>query len=105
MTSVQDRLRALDEADFDTFGMQDQGPGEQPLATPEEVQDIRDAVFDAPWTNPERFPKCLTIAFDTLAALAVVDSPAAQQATQALRRMVQHANVLPTASMPRGEVV
>jgi hypothetical protein len=90
VTSTADRLRELDRADFDTFGEPDAGPGEQPLATPEEVEGIRDAVFEAPWEDPARFPECMKIAVEALGLISVQSEPyAAQVATQALRSMVR----------------
>ena len=105
MTTTQERLAHLEQADFDTFGEQDKGAGEWPLATPEEVASIREVVFEAPWEDPARFPECIEIAFDALAAIAVLDTPAAYDATQALRRM--HQRVLlggPLPSIPRGPI-
>lgn len=105
MSGVRERLAQLEAADFDTFGEQDAGPGVQPLATPEEVEAIRQVLHETPWLDPARFPDCLGIAFETLATIAVLDTPEAHAATQALRSIAYRVNVLPAPSMPRGEVV
>ena len=91
MSTAAERLAQLEMAEFDTFGAQDAGPGQWPLATPEEVAEIREVVFEAPWTDPARFPECLALAFDALGVLAVLDNPTAHEATQALRRMLRRA--------------
>ena len=103
--STTERLRQLEQAEFDSFGEQDMGAGEHPLVTPEEVDAIRKALGESPWLDPARFPDCLAIAFETLAAIAVLDTPEAHQASQALRSIAYRANINPTPSMPRGEVV
>lgn len=107
MTTTRERLEALDRADFDSFGEQDAGPGQQPLATPEEVALIKAEVNEAPWSDPARFPACLQIAMEALGVIAVQDEPyAAQVATQGLRSMLQRTLLGgPLESMPRGEVV
>lgn len=105
MRSTADRLRDLEAADFDTFGEQDMGAGEHPLVTPEEVDAIREALTDAPWLDPARYPECLMKAFDALAAIAVLDTPAAYDASQALRWMATRVDATPVASAPRSEVV
>ena len=106
MTTTQERLTQLEQAEFDTFGEQDKGAGDWTLATPEEVEDIREAVFEAPWEDPARYPECLTIAVEALGAIAVLDTPAAYDATQALRRVLQRAKFGgPLEDMARGEFV
>lgn len=105
MRSTAERLRELEAADFDTFGEQDKGAGEHPLVTPEEVVEIRKALTDAPWLDPARYPECLMKAFDALATIAVLDTPAAHEASQALRWMAARVDAAPVASAPRGELV
>lgn len=90
MSTTQERLDQLERADFDTFGVQNAGPGQQPLATPEEVADIKTQVTDAPWNDPARYPECIRIALNALGVIAIQDEPyAAQMATQSLRSMLQ----------------
>lgn len=91
MSTTRERLAELEAAEFDTFGEQDKGAGDWPLATPEEVEAIREVVFGEPWTDLARYPECLEIAFAALAAIAVLDNPVAFDATQALRRMQRRA--------------
>ena len=106
MTTTQERLDQLERADFDTFGEQDKGAGEHPLVTPEEVAEIRSALHEAPWLDPARDTECLTTAFEALAVIAVLDTPAAHDASQALRWIARRVDVGgPVPSMPRGELV
>jgi hypothetical protein len=105
VTTTRERLEQLEQADFDSFGEQDMGAGEHPLVTPEEVEEIRKALHDAPWLDPARYPECLETAFEALATIAVLDSPAAYDASQALRWIMQRVVLAaPTPSAPRGEL-
>lgn len=90
MTSTQERLDALEQADFDSFGEQDKGPGEFPLATPEEVDAIREAFYDRPWEDPTRFQDGFRILFVAVASIASGYVPGGEQhrATQALRQLM-----------------
>jgi hypothetical protein len=92
VTSTQERLKQLEQADFDTFGEQDKGPGEQPLATPEEVAEIRKAFYDHPWEDPTRYQDGFAILFGVMGSIAVADGSrewSQQEATQALRRVLR----------------
>jgi hypothetical protein len=91
VTSTQERLDALEKADFDTFGEQDKGPGEFPLATPEEADLIREAFYDRPWEDPTRYQDCFRILYVAAASIASGYVPGREQhrATQALREVMQ----------------
>ena len=92
MTTTRERLEQLEQADFDTFGEQDKGPGEFPLATPEEFTEICDAFYDRPWEDPTRYQEGFAILFACMGSIAVGDGSAewcAQEATQALRRLMR----------------
>lgn len=91
MTSTQERLDALEQADFDTFGAQDEGPGVQPLATPEEFAEITDAFYDRPWEDPTRYQDGFAVLIGVVGAIAVGGGSgewASHEATQALRRLM-----------------
>jgi hypothetical protein len=94
--STAERLRELEQAEFDTFGEQDKGPGEFPLATPEEFEAISEAFYDRPWEDPTRYQDAFAILFGVMGSIAVADGTrqwSQQEATQALRRVmrrVQH---------------
>lgn len=91
MTSTEERIRQLEQADFDTFGEQDKGPGEFPLATPEEVEEIAEAFYDHPWEDPTRYQDCFRLLFGVMGSIAVADGTrewSQQEATQALRRVM-----------------
>jgi hypothetical protein len=91
MTSTRERLEALDQADFDTFGEQDKGIGEHPLATPEEVKAISEAFYDHPWEDPTRYQDGFAIMFGVMGSIAVAGGTrewSEQEATQALRRVM-----------------
>lgn len=89
MTTTEERLRQLEQADFDTFGEQNTSAGQWPLATPEEVAAIAERVLEAPWEDPARYPECIVIALDALGAIAILDIPVAYDATQALRKILR----------------
>jgi len=92
VTSTQERLNQLEQANFDTFGEQDKGPGEQPLATPEEVDAIGEAFYDRPWEDPTRYQDGFAILFGVMGSIAVADGSrgwSQQEATQALRRVMR----------------
>lgn len=92
MSTTAERLQLLETADFDTFGEQDKGPGEQPLATPEEVEAIKDAFYDRPWEDPTRYQDGFHILFGAMRAIAITGASrewTQQEATQALRRVMQ----------------
>jgi hypothetical protein len=61
----------------------------QPLLTPEEYEAIKAEIFNAPWSDPQRFPECLDLAVETLRVIGCGSLAPAADATQALRRMVQ----------------
>jgi hypothetical protein len=89
--STAERLRQLEQADFDTFGEQDKGPGEHPLATPEEVTAIREAFYDHLWEDPTRYQDGFAILFGVMGSIAVAGGSrewSEQEATQALRRVM-----------------
>lgn len=91
MTSTQERLDALEKADFDTFGAQDEGPGVQPLATPEEFAEICEAFYDRPWEDPTRYQQAVAVLLPIVGAIAVGGGSgewASHEATQALRRVM-----------------
>lgn len=92
MNSTQERLDALEKADFDTFGEQDKGPGEFPLATPEEFQEICEAFYDRPWDDLTRYQDAVSILFGVMGSIAVGGGSgewASHEATQALRRVMK----------------
>jgi hypothetical protein len=92
MSTTEERIRQLEHAEFDTFGEQDKGPGEQPLATPEEVQEISEAFYDHPWEDPTRYQDGFAILFGVMRSIAVADGSrgwSQQEATQALRRVMR----------------
>lgn len=92
MTSVQDRLAALDKADFDSFGEQDKGIGEQPLMTPDEFEAIGERFSDRPWEDPTRYQDGFLILFGVMGSIAVAGGTrewCEQEATQALRRVMR----------------
>jgi hypothetical protein len=91
VTSARERLEQLDKADFDTFGEQDKGPGEFPLATPEEFAEICDAFYDRPWEDPTRDRAAVSILLGVVGSIAVGGGSgewASHEATQALRRVM-----------------
>ena len=72
----------------------------EPALTPEEWQDIRDEVCEAPWLDPARFPELVTYAMEALRDIACgVGNPymPSLAATQALRGMAARAK---TGSFP-----
>jgi len=92
MTSTRELLEELEQADFDTFGEQDKGPGEFPLATPEEFTEICEAFYDRPWEDPTRYQDGFAILLGVVGSIAVGGGSgpwASQEATQALRRVMQ----------------
>jgi hypothetical protein len=91
VTSTRERLEQLDKADFDTFGEQDKGPGEFPLATPEEFTAITEAFYDHPWEDPTRYQDGFSILLGVVGSIAVGGGSgewASHEATQALRRVM-----------------
>lgn len=91
MSTTEERIRQLESADFDTFGEQDKGPGEQPLATPEEVAEISAAFYDRPYEDPTRYQDGFAILFGIMGSIAVADGTrewSQQEASQALRRVM-----------------
>lgn len=92
MTTTEERIRQLEQAEFDTFGEQDKGPGEFALATPEEVEAIGEAFYDHPWEDPTRYQDGFAILFGVIGSIAVADGTrewSQQEATQALRRLMR----------------
>lgn len=92
MSTTQERLRQLEQADFDTFGEQDKGPGEWPLAMPGEVESISDAFYDRPWEDPTRYQDGFAILFGVMGSIATAGGSrewSEQEATQALRRVMR----------------
>jgi len=91
--TARDRLRQIEQDDFDSWGEQDKGPLVQPLATPEEVDAITELVLDRPWEDPERYPACMVDALKVVGEIAISETAAAQPATQLLRRMAHRATL------------
>jgi hypothetical protein len=91
MSSTRERLAELERADFDSFGEQNKGPGEFPLATPEEVDAILEAVKDHAWEDPTRYQDAFRILYVAAASIASGYVPGREQhrATQALREVMQ----------------
>ena len=76
----------------------------EPALTPEEWQDIRDEVCEAPWLDPARFPELVTYAMEALRDIACgVGNPymPSLAATQALRGMAARAKTGAFPNEPR----
>jgi hypothetical protein len=74
----------------------------EPALTPEEWQDIRDEVSEAPWLDPARFPELVTEALKVLGDLGLSGDPFTRRtATQALRRMAYRAKTGAFPNEPR----
>lgn len=64
----------------------------EPDLTPQEWADIRDEIWDQPWSDTGLFPDCLYEAVKTLGAIGLSDDLAsARVATQCLRAMAYRA--------------
>lgn len=74
----------------------------EPDLTAEEWQAIRDEIWDAPWTDPTRYPECLSEAVFALRDVGLNGDPFSRRvATQCLRKMVQRS----VSGVPFGEPV
>ncbi len=64
----------------------------QPDLTPEEWQDIRSEILDAPWNDTARLPDCLLEAVKVLGEVGLQGDPQSRRtATQCLRAMAYRA--------------